>query len=135
MRTSEPGEKKSISEAVRDGSLIDVSELAKAKGLQCKAFLCASFWEKTLGRSEEKRVRVLKCFANLYNFLGDGDYHTYGVVHAPGLPFSTNRHESFCTGILEPHDDVGLALVIVAYRTENQLNLVRSTGTSGKYGN
>lgn len=135
MRTREPGDKKSISEAVRDGSLIDVSEAAKENWLQCKAFLCASFWEKTLGRSEAKRDGVLRCFAKVYNFLGDGDYSTYGVVHAPGLPFSTNTHESFCTGILEPHDDVGLALVIVAYRTENQLNLVRSTGTSGKNGN
>ena len=124
---------KTISEAVRDGSLIDVSTLAKEKGLQCKAFLCASFWEKTIGRSDEKLAKVLKCFANLYNFLGD--YQTYGVVHAPGLPFSTNTHESFCTGILEPHEDVGLALVIIAYRTENELNLVRSTGNAAEYGN
>jgi hypothetical protein len=124
---------KTISEAVRDGSLIDVSEVAKSKGLQCKAFLCASFWDKTLGRSEEKLAKVLSRFACIYNFLCD--YQTYGHVHAPGLPFSTNTHESFCTGILEPHEDVGLALVIVAYRTENELKLVRSTGTSVEYGN
>src|SRR4051812_35056762 len=107
MVCPESSNTKTISEAVKDGSFIDVSEAANASGLQCKAFVCASFWEKTLGRSEEKLAKVLRSFAGIYNFIGD--YQTYGPVHAPGLPFSTNTHESFCTGILEPHDDVGLA--------------------------
>src|SRR4051794_31385521 len=124
MASHASSDTKTIREAVEDGTLIDVSEAAKSKGLECKTFLCASFWEKTLGRSEEKLTSVLKSFAGIYNFFID--YTHYGPMHAPGLlRYGKNTHEQFCTGILEPNDELGLVLVIVAYRTENELKLVR----------
>src|SRR4051812_2154060 len=120
MEVENPRGTKTISEAVREGSLIDVSEVAKAKKLECRTFLCASLWEKDLGRSEENLGRMLRKFAGMYNFLLD--YTHYGPMHVAGLlGISKDMNDAFCTGILEPNDEFGLALVIVPYGTEKEL--------------
>lgn len=126
--------KKTLREAVEEGSFIDVSEAAKKAGLRCRAFVCATFWDKGLGRSHDELDSILYMFAGFYNFVFD--YHHFGPLHPVGVPdLSKDEFKGYCTGILEPNDEFGLALVIIGYRTENQLKLTRTTGNGGEYAN
>lgn len=132
METAKPSGSKAIAEAVEDGTLIDVSEAAKEAGLKCRTFLDSSFWDKGLGRSDEKLRSMLDMFAGFYTFVFD--YNHFGPLHVYGVPDVTeDKYEGYCTGILEPNAEFGLCLVIMGYRTENRSDLVRSTGDSGEY--
>lgn len=104
-----------------------MSELAKKAGLKCRTFLDSYFWEKGLGRSDEKLFSMLDMFAGLYNFVFD--YQHLGPVHAVGVPdLAKDKYEGYCTGLLEPNAEFGLCLVIMGYRAENESGLVRTAG-------
>ena len=132
MDTIKSNGSKSISQAVEDGTLIDVSEMAKQAGLKCRTFLDSCFWDKGLGRSDETLRSMLDMFAGLYTFVFD--YNHLGPIHADGVPDITeDKYEGYCTGILEPNAEFGLSLVIMGCRTEDESDLLRTTGNSGEY--
>ena len=120
MESGKRSGSKSITEAVQEGSLIDVTETAKGLNCRCRVFLSASLRDGALKGSDDELRKILDFLGQMYTFVfgydrfGPADFGTY-------------------TCILEPFEDVGLAMVLVPLRAEDSLGIRRATGEYLEY--
>jgi|ThiBio_inoc_plan_1041526.scaffolds.fasta_scaffold40980_2 hypothetical protein len=106
--------KKAISEAVRDGTIVDVSELGKKAGMRYPTFMSSGLAAKYDSQCPGGGV-----FANVSFFafvLDDCDYEIYGPV------FSGDH---VC--ILEPNEEFGHVVLILEAGKAEKLGLTRTT--------
>lgn len=67
------GTGKRIAESVKNGSLVDVSHVARRVGLPCPAFVTKTFWELAeINCSEEQVAAVLNTSSYIRSFVGEG---------------------------------------------------------------
>lgn len=111
---------KAISEAVKDGTIVDVSELGKNAGMRYPSFMSSGLVAKYESQCPGGGV-----FANLSFFafvLDDCDYEIYGPV------FSGDH---VC--ILEPNEEFGHVVLILEAGKAEELGLTRATGDSWEF--
>lgn len=66
MESNDPKGGKSISEALDDGTLIDVSEVVRAQHLRCPTFLSSALWHGKLKRSKDELSKRLATIYYMY---------------------------------------------------------------------
>lgn len=114
METETTSKPKSIREAVADGSLVDITDMAKSIGIPCPTFIPPSLIEKTNARAPFDLRSDLFAIAVTFE-----DYGAYNVL---GGQDQGDRFQ-----VLEPHEEFGGRVLLII---EKDLNIERTTPNS-----
>ena len=106
---------KLISEAIRDGTLIDVTDTAKKVYVRCPTFLSSALWNGALKRSDEELYHTLRGVSCMYDSVFGYDH--IGPVHLGSIT---------CT--LDICDDLGLVMLVTDSQAQNTLGIKRVSG-------
>lgn len=106
---------KSIREAVEDGTLIDVTEVAQSVYVRCPTFVSSALWNGALERSDEKLHDALIRVSCMYDSV-------FGYDHIGPA------HMGFITSTLEICDELGLVMLVTDSQAQNTLRIKRVGG-------
>lgn len=117
MSKNDYSHNKTIQEAVADGILVEVTDVAKGVGIPYRTFMTPTLIARCLDKSSEELREILSRAAWAYHL--DLGWELYGP----------SRHYEFTT-ILEPHEEFGHILLVMESEAESTLTVRRSTGDS-----
>jgi len=108
-------EEKTISQALADGTLIDVTETAESLGFELPAFMTPALWKNRFKESKAEMGYAIQRLVSLYAVVG--------LDH-----FGPTDWKDEVTATIDYDEERGRVMLLTEYRQEHTLDVKRVSG-------